>query len=229
MGVQDYAKLSDLAAGEIEQLELAGINLSPADVVKLNYLAWQVENPHTRLHLSRGRPVEVGGVYLWPLSLYGQDWFDSIGCKMGGNRICTYALAYAMSKQYDDGDPLYISNIKRAIKAWASKLRCTFGELNVAIAQVLQQEENPELPPDPNAKGTTFGDYSAFLAAATNESPEYWETRCAASYTRAVLSAILMQNRAEGKSCAGDPRIDAERAFGYAIEKIRKRVEVSDV
>ena len=227
--MQDVAKLSDLAAAEIDELTSAGVNLSPTEVIEINALAWQVESSHTRLHLSRGVPVEIGGAWLWPLSLYGQEFFDRVGSHLGGNRICTYAIAYVMANQYNEGEPLNMIDPKRTIKAWASKLRCRFSQLIIAISQVLQQDEEPEMPNNPDAKGMTIGDFSAFLSSVAGATPDFWERRCAVSYTHSVLTTIMMQNRADDKPCAGDPRIEATRALGYAIDKIRKRRGVSDV
>lgn len=221
--MDDRATLNHLAEAEIERLRENGVELTPAEIVKLNSLGWDVQTPETRRHLSRGVPVEVAGVYLWPLSLYAQDWFDRVGSRMRGEIAQGYALAYAMAYGRAEGEPLAISGraARKTVKRWGKKLKCTYGEMAVAMEQVLTQEEESELPPDKTASGgMSFGEFSAFLASACGGDPDFWERRCSSGYTHAVLTALAKQNDADGKSTAGDARIHAERALGWAAEKI---------
>lgn len=220
----DTAKLSELAQAEIETLQGDGISLTPAEIVEINALAWAVEKPETRRLLSRGVPVEVGGVYLWPMTLYGQEWFDRVGCQFTSTKLQNYALAYAMAHGREDGDRLAAEGRKaeKDIMAWVKTLRCTFGELIVAVDQVLQQDEEPEQPPNKKNSGMTLGEFSAFLASACGATPDFWERRCAASYTYAMLEVMVKQNAADDKPCASDPKMKAERALGWKIDKIRE-------
>ncbi|MFA5423474.1 MAG: hypothetical protein WC374_06405 [Phycisphaerae bacterium] len=223
--MQDLAKLSELAEAEIEKLRADGIDLTPPDIIEINALGWAVESPETRRLLARGAPVAVGGVYLWPMSLYAQEWFNRVGCNLSDNTRQAYALAYAMAHGRDEGEPLATEGraAEKIVTRWAKSLKCTFGELNVAISQILQQDEDHEQPPGEDTGGMSMGDFSAFLAAACPGSdPDFWERRCAAGYTHAVLSAIVRQNSAEGKKTLADPRLKAERALGYKIEQIKK-------
>ena len=221
--MQDLAKLSELAEAEIETLRADGIDLTPAEIIEINALGWAVESPETRRLLARGAPVAIGGVYLWPMSLYAQDWFDRVGCQLDGNKQQTYALAYAMAHGRDAGEPLAMEGreAEKTVKQWGKSLKCTFGELNVAISQVLAQDEDAEQPPSETG-GMTMGDFSAFLAAACGGDPDFWERRCASGYTHAVLDTLVRQNSADGKKTMADPRLKAERAIGWAVEKIKK-------
>lgn len=222
--MQDLAKLSELAAAEIDALRAEGIELSPAEIVRLNALGWAVESPETRRLLARGAPVAVGGAILWPLTLHGQDWFDRVGCRLRGQARRAYALGYAMAHGRGDGDTLAVDGreAERAVVRWARSLRCTFAELNVAISQVLAQDEQPEQPPSKTG-GMAIGDFSAFLAAAAGGDPAFWERRCAAGYAYAVLDAIARQNSADGRKTLADPKIRATRALGWYAEKIKRR------
>lgn len=221
--MQDLAKLSELAEAEIDNLRADGIDLTPAEIVELNALGWAVESPETRRLLARGAPVSVGGVYLWPMSLYAQDWFNRVGCELDGKASPVYALAYAMAHSRDPGEPLALDGreAERVVQAWGKTLKCTFDELNVAISQIIQQDEEPDQPPSETG-GMTVGDFSAFLASTCGGDPDFWERRCAAGYTYAVLDAMIRQNSAEKRPTLADPRIKAERALGWAVEKIRK-------
>lgn len=223
--MQHLASLSDIAAAEIETLRDEGITPTPAEIVRLNAIGWAVQSPETRRLLARGAPVDIGGVYLWPMTLCAQDWFNRIGCKLSGNARRAYALGYAMAHGRDEGTALCIEGrqAEKVVVKWARALKCTFGELNVAISQVLAQDEEPEQPPS-GTGGMPIGDFSAFLAAMfPGGDPEFWERRCAASYTYAVLDTMVRQNTADKKPSISDPRIKAERALGWAAEKIRRR------
>ena len=224
--MQDLAKLSELAEAEIESLRADGIDLTPAEIIEINALGWAVESPETRRLLARGAPVAIGGVYLWPMSLYAQDWFDRVGCHLDGNKQQTYALGYAMAHGRDEGEPLAMEgrDAEKTVEQWGKSLKCTFGELNVAISQILQQDEDAEQPPSETG-GMTMGDFSAFLAAACGGDPDFWERRCAAGYTHAVLDCMVRQNSAEGHKTMADPRMKANRALGWAIHKIKKSRE----
>jgi len=153
--------------------------------------------------------------------------FERVGCYLSNNTRQAYALAYAMAHGREAGEPLAIEGreAEKTVSRWAKSLTCTFGELNVAISQVLQQDEEAEQPPSEETGGMTIGDFSAFLAASCGGDPDFWERRCAAGYAHAVLDTIVRQNTAEGRKTIADPRLRAERALGYAINKIRKSRE----
>jgi len=233
----DHAKLNDLAEAELASLRAEGITPTDADIVKLNALGWAVEHPHSRIALARGNPVHVGGAVLWPLTLRGSDWLGRVGdtlvpgwlSRVGHPNIVkgiqAYAVAYAMAHGYSEGGELDADgeDAADAVVRWASGLRCTAGALMEAVEQVLDQDSGPDLPPNPDGKPMTQGDFSAFLAATCGATPEFWERRCAASYASSVLIQVARQNAVDGKPVAGDPRILAERALGWAAEQIRER------
>ena len=227
MGVE--SKLCDLAQAEIDDLVAKGINLSPAEIVEINYLASRVETPHTRIHLARGVPVFVAGVALWPLTMYSADWYCRVGCNLK-SPYDELSLGYAMAHAYDQCEALDCNDddALRIVKRWVKSMRCTRAALIEAVQQVTAQDQKPPVPQNTQDELMTMGDFSAALAAMTGESPEFWERRCAVSYCHSVLAAIMMQNRADKKPCPLDPRIGAERALGYAIDRIRKSREVSN-
>jgi hypothetical protein len=69
----------------------------------------------------------------------------------------------------------------------------------------------------------SMGDFSAFLSASCGATPDFWERRCSIGYALQVLNQIARQNAADGKPTANDPKIIAQRALGWAAEKIRNR------
>lgn len=224
--MQDTRKLSDLAQAEIEQLEAEGVKLTASDIVAINAAAWEVESPESRLLLSRGVPVEIGGVTLWPLSMHGADWFTRVGCRLPGSLLQTTALAYAMVHGREDGNALDIGPIKAALTlpAWRARLRCRQAELVEAVAQMINQDAQIEEPPDKlGNKGITPGELSAYLVANCGNSPAVWERQVSIGYVHAMLAAIIAQNKADDKPCASDPKIRAERALGWLCELIRRK------
>jgi len=204
--MQDLAKLNDMAQYAIDDLRADGIEPTPAEIVELSALGWGVESPETRRLLARGVPVEIAGVWLWPMSLYAQEWFDRVGCKLAGN-AAVFALAYAMAHGRDDGEPLKIEGrtAEKIVTKWGKSLKCTFGELNVAVAQVLQQDETAEIP---QKEGGGLD----------------WEavTQILISH-QFVPNALLATATSKGRACSGDPRLRANMAFGMAVEKIKER------
>jgi len=66
-------RLASLAEAEIDGLAAEGITPTAAEIVHINALAHLVESPSSRVALARGRPVFVGGAYLWPITLYASD------------------------------------------------------------------------------------------------------------------------------------------------------------
>lgn len=222
--MQATGVLSDSARAEIDALLKDGITPTPAEIVLLNYLGQRVETPETRMYLARGRPVFVGGVTLWPLTMVAFDWLDRVRPGMDAwGREC--AVGYAMCHGRGDGNELLLegAQAEKAVKDWFKTLRCTRREYDEALAQVDAQDQRLELPKDPTGKTMTIGDFSAFLSSACGGLPEFWERRCAVGYACAVLSMFVLQNHADKRPCAQDPKIMAIRALGYAAEKIRKR------
>jgi hypothetical protein len=223
-------RLNDLAEREIAALEAEGIRLTAAEVVKLNALGWAVENPTTRRRLARGVPVAVGGVSLWPLTLYASDWLERASGHFNGNAD-VLAVAYAMAHSYAqngelDGDGPEVVDI---VKAWSKKLLATPQELTEAVEQVMAQDATVDLPASPaDGKPMETGDFSAFLAATNGGDPEFWERRCSIGYALAVLAHITRQNAADGKPTANDPKILATRAFGIAAEQIRELAKAQE-
>ncbi len=230
--MRDAATLCGLAEAEIDDLLADGATLTPADIVRLNALAREVESPESRRLLSRGIPVFVGGATLWPLTLAAHEWMDRALPAMPSDRLKTAALAYAMaygrSERGLDHDG---AEAKRAVQRWLGRLRCTWGELQVAMAQIIEQDERPDTPEKPahlppdigDGRALSVGELSAVLASTAGGTPDYWERQCSTSYCFQMISVIVRQNAADGKPLHDDTRLLAEMALGKAIEEIRNR------
>jgi hypothetical protein len=232
--MRECSTLTDLAQAEIDALQADGIALTPAEIVKVNWLATQVETPEHRMLYARGCPAFVGGVVLWPLTTRAANWYRRVALRSMPASLYRPALAYAMAFGRSEGleldQPSHTA--QGAITAWHDRLTCTRAELDQAMAQILSQSEIDEQPPPlPGADkldgDMTPGDMSAFLCASAGGSPDMWERQVSCSYVLAMFQTIIQQNKADNRPSQGDPRITATRALGWYCHKIRKARKVA--
>jgi hypothetical protein len=218
-------RISGLAEAEIAALEADGIRLRPHEIVNLNALAWQVESPEIRRQLSRGLPVFIGSAVLWPMTMHAADWYRRRGCKMTGHALQLQALAYAMAYGRTGlGAAMEGPGAARIVAQWGNRLRCTIWELEVAVSQIIEQDEQPdEVPARHGEKYMSPGELSAYMAATAGGSPRTWERRVSIGYVFSMLATLAAQHRADNER-AHDPQfIRANRALGYYTEMIRAR------
>jgi hypothetical protein len=213
--MQERYTLNDLARAELEALREAGALVTDDDVIEINALAADVLRPDVRRALSRGRPVECGGAWLWPLTIAAADWFQETGAGMPDE---TAALAFAMA--HGDRADLHAQSWPQ-VKAWRRALKCRPGTLAIAIADIIAQDEETEIPrrADDN-DGTSPGELSASMMATAGGTPEMWERQVSIGYVRSVLSVLGAQAKASGVSPAV---ARATMALGMACEKIKAR------
>jgi len=223
------ARLSDYAKVTIDGIQADGIALTPVEIVTINALAWQVESPEGRRQLARGIPIEIGRATLWPQTLAAAEWYDRVGHTMRPSWLATIALGYSMAHGYSEGSELDATGLRAwaAVAVWYARLRCRPAAFILAVAEILEQEAEFELPPDPDATKLQIGEFSAALAAATGISPEFWERRCSQGYAFASLHAIAKQDHADDTPLETDPKLRAERALGWYEEKIRRHHETT--
>ena len=224
--MHDTAKLSDLADAEIAMLKAAGITPTPAEVVRLNALAWNVEEPDTRLALSRGDPIMVGGVVLWPLTLRAYDWHRRVCNVMKTEWLSTVALAYAMAHGYSDGREMECSGVLAVAKvaAWGVGIRCRINTLTEAMAQIIQQDETEEGVTEESDTTLSMGDLSANLSALTGRPADEIESRMSMNHAIRILHYTMQaQERADGGAGKGAAYLKAEQSLGLYIQQIKER------
>jgi len=223
--VRDLATICDLAQAEIDDLRAAGIEPTAAEIVRINWLAWQVQEPSTRLALARGVPVPLGRAYLWPLTMAASEWLSAIGERLP-ERLRDAATAYAMA--HGRGDvvslPYDLPAAQKAVRGWLGALRATPAELSEACQQVLAQGEVDEQPPSRNEDGPapvmSAGEMSAFLTAACGGPPDIWERQCSIQYAIGVLRAVVAQAQAEQGVACQSPAITATKALGWYCKQV---------
>ncbi len=220
--------LSDLARADIEELESKGVDLTPDDIVRINAVAYAVDNPHSRMAMARGVPVKLDTEYLWPFTLAGQSWYRRNAEYMRGDREHTWCLAYCFA--HGRNEILHEGKAARkAVKEWAAKLRVRHAEIVEAVDAVMSQDDavETETPGEPDEPRNTMtaGELALLMAALTKTDAEIWEYRYSQSYVRAYIDAVIQQNKADGESSTADPRIQGERARGLLIKAILDRHE----
>jgi hypothetical protein len=208
--------LSDIAAVEIASLQGQGIILTPAEIVELNAIGWEIETPETKRELSRGTPVEAGGSILYPLTLAGWAWFERVGDKcMDQDAALAYAMAHGSDKEIDTATA-------SDVKAWKRGLRCREAELRFAVQQVIASEKGLELPPN-KAKSVSVPELSAMAMAECGCTPEVWERHVRIGYISEVFAAVSRSSgNSNGAPSASDPRVQGMAAMLFAVEKIKK-------
>jgi hypothetical protein len=231
--MHDAARLSDHAAARIDQLRDEGIDLTPAEIVRINALGWNVETPDTRLALSHGVPVEVGGVVLWPMTMRAYDWHRRVGCHLPTVWLREVATAYAMAHAYSEGRELDRGGVAAAaaVTAWGLRLKCRMDTLIEAMAQIIQQDESEPVPPNPDGKPLGIGDISASISAQTGQTPAEVERGMAMSHALRILHyAMEAQERVEGgKSGRGAAYIRANVAMAVYLNEIRESRKAGNV
>jgi len=219
-----HTRLSDLAEVEIEGLRAEGIDPTPAEVVAVNAIAHAIATPQARIELARGRPVEVGGATLYPMTMHGHAWFRDTGSTFGNDRTQLRAMAYAMAHGGQDM-PTGRDRAAKAIGVWVAGLHCTEAQLEEAVRQVHDQEDT-DLGATDHKGGGALGDLSVTLAAMTRTDPAIWEHRVCLSYATATLERMVELNERDGNAggaVKNDPRMRAEWIMGRYLQRIRRQ------
>jgi hypothetical protein len=222
--MSDWGEIAGNAEAEIAMLRADGIEPTPAEIVKINALAWQIESPHLRLSTARGIPVPVGGAWLWPLTIAAMAWYEDVGAQFATYQSQRHALAYAMSHGYDESlATLRGPDARRAVGRWASRLRCRKEALDVAMAQVLAQGETEgDAPPLQGNPDIQLSDIAAGISALTGMAPEHIERRMSFSYAVRLLNAAIVAQSQADNSAPDPDYINAEREMGYYLLRLRK-------
>jgi hypothetical protein len=215
-GLQDCGCLNDLAAEAIQDLRSQGCVVTDSDICRLNALAWHIQTPGLQRELSKGRPVQCGNVWLWPRSMLACAWFDDQGCRHSDPEM---ALAYAMAHSHNEA---LATATETQVESWGRTVVATRQQLRIAIGEVLAQGRDDEQPPSGDP-APSLGDLSAILVASCGGRPDDWERLVSLEYASAMLTTHTAQQSAAGRSGISPQVARAERAFGWAICKIRRR------
>lgn len=217
-------QLSNQAEAEINELRRIGVNVTDADIVLINALCWEIEKPSHRIELARGRPIQVGGAWLWPRTIAACVWFENIGCNIGDGRD---ALAYAQAHGRDE-------DLEKAgreeVKAWRKNLTCTQDELTLATYFIESQGDSDEMPKDTTGDAPSAGQLVVLMHSLHGGDVAMWERYVSLGYVVDMLTTSAMQSSAEGKE-SNILKDRANIALAYALHKIQKREkeQITDV
>ena len=226
--------LSETAAREIAQLQSKGIALTHDDIVWINDLAREVEQPSGGSTLPAGQPAKAGNVWLWPFTLLGSSWYESIEPWFNGStELNLYAIAFALAHgRTTDILPKLCTykETKRAIKKWAKALPCTVDELMSAVEIVLPVDnevkiEEKDLPPEiEDAQRRDPCEDVAALVAVCGGTPEMWATCVDIEYLNTQARVVMAQAMAEAGD--GKPKLDPHDPVVLAVKNLSRCIYV---
>ena len=212
-------KLTGTAEQAIDGLRGEGIEPSPQEVLYIQQLSLDVEAPKSGVSLCKGAPVEVGGVWLWPLTIAASTWYGDISQASWATasvKMEVYCMAYAMAHGHD---PALVETMgfraRVAVRLWASRLRCTLAELAQAIADVngdeihvLSDKQKRDANDPSRVAESALAQDACALCGGT---PDFWERECSMAYV-----AELVTRGMRLKNALGGAQVD-ESAEALAI------------
>jgi hypothetical protein len=216
--MRDDYDLSELAAATLDELRSLGITPSDSEIVRLNALGWDVEHKGVRSMLSRGKPIECGGAWLWPMTIAADEWYAEIGSGIDPEE---YAIGYAMAH---GSDPLLMGRTGRDVRKWARSLRCSRRELQTAIYEVSRQTVYPEVYREAKPGGDapmTAQERVSIMIQHFGGAAAHWESDVAHGYIAALVSVADAQQRAGERDNPVKQR--AVAAFMFHVEHIKAR------
>jgi hypothetical protein len=227
MDERTHWRLCDLASAEIDALAGEGIACTPDEILRIQWLAQQVESPAGRMALARGAPVHVGGAVLWPLTMAAEGWMQEVNAhtsdKIERFRVVAFAMAHARTQSALDS--IAPRDAGKCAAKWAKRLACREEELAHAVSIVMEQDDNGPEVEDPKRRHSQsgVGDIVAHLIATAGGTPEMWEQQVAIGFVRQQMSACIAQQSAEsGVDAAAANRVISTRNLGLAVEEIRQ-------
>lgn len=210
-------RLNDTARAMLERLRAEGITPTASDIVRINALAHDLESPKMRRQLAKGRPVQLGHAWLWPLTLAATDWYLSTGDQCHDTE---QALAYAMAHGHSEGlDTATPKNVKQ----WARRLRVTQRQLRVAVAEVLDQDDVEHLPPATDKDPATYAQLVRIMTELHGGTIEQWERQVSQAYIFETIEILATQTNAGDQTAAQLMRHKANKVLMLAIEAIKTR------
>jgi len=219
MSIPNHAYLNELAACKIAELEAEGVTVSHADAVMLNAICWALRGEGMPQNIrSRGRPVDVGGVRLWPYTIQAICAVEDIDTSNMSDEDQLYAFAYILAHGREQGvfdKPLSTKKVRQ----WAKRLTCTPEELQTAIQDVTLSDSDFDTGFAKKEKQPMIN-MIATLQRLFGQTAEYWEREVSSGYA----SLIIMDYAAEqaGKQ-ASAKSVKLTRAMLHCIDQIREK------
>lgn len=210
--------INDTAAAMLDRLELAGVHPTPADIVRINALAHDLESPPARQQLAKGTPIRAAQYWLWPLTIAASYWYEHTGRHL---KDPTAALAYAMAHGH-------IDTLDTArwpeVRAWYRTISCTRAQLRLAIAEVLDQDRRENLPcKTASSRMPSRAEIVAAMLSTHGGTVEQWERHVAQSFIFDTLSILQAQAQAGEKTAEEVLKHKANVLLMLEVEAIEQR------
>ena len=173
-------KLTDLAESQIEKLKADGLEVTPQEVLDIQSLSLEAIGEFEDGTRINGRPVIVGNVALWPLTIAASIWREEVEELLDdadyNSRL--FVLAYCMANGHSK--EALQTHGKAALKQvyhWAKHLTCSTADLLNAVNEVLGDKprvtfDDGEETDKDHAAGPSYLAETALAIFGTN--PEIW-------------------------------------------------------
>jgi hypothetical protein len=215
-----HAYLNDLAEHKISELTQAGFAVTPADVVMLNAICWQMKGiggEHSGG--SRGRAAKVcEGVWLRPLTIQAMTVIEDMDIDDMSAEHQMYVMAYLMAHGHIAGAFDCVNVVSEGV-AWGKRLPCTPQELELAVVDINRQSQDYPTGKTSEGGGGSVADLVSILQRHFGETAAYWESAVSAAYAM----GILMDEASEKSGKSNIKAIELTRAMAHRINEIKGR------
>jgi hypothetical protein len=194
--------LCDLAEQEIVSLAAAGVHCTPKEVVWLNDLGCEVENPAGRTSPAlAGEPVRMGKQIMWPFTVASGEFWGRLLVKKafeshdGSRNALAFTLCNGRNPEVFD-NILTVDDARQAVNDWTMRCGATAAERESAIVRCVPDLAAPHVARDKRAKPAdpdASDNLVAELEAGSGLPADYWRGQL---QTHAVkcLRAIYRQS-----------------------------------
>ena len=213
-------QICDLAEDVFDKLLDEGLTLSPQEVLDIQRLSLEASGVTTeeRIRMSRGEPVLVGGVYLWPLTFAALEWEEAVEPLLRRESMRTLAMAAAMAYGHDRAKMATRGeDAVRIVREFRKGLAATHPEVTEAIRLVTG--EIPFGEPDEERSGNIV----LTAASLTGIDPDKLEHDMSIRYLSALVAEAFENNMSSEGGAAPNPQVLAAKELDKYVNELRRR------
>lgn len=222
-----HFELCDLADETISQLENDGITLNAQDVLTIQRLSLGASDFK---EYARGKPVEAGGEWFYPLTIGATSWFaEALEVKQiaENQRLQLYAFAYASAHARQKIEATG-KRILPEVLRWRRNLTCRIDELCEALSEITDETLSiPSLLPavDANISGEQYDadDLTLLMCALVGGEPEAWRWQCDIPSAIKIIEKRLALDGAEGRESRKSKSVECLKELAEFCRQIRER------
>lgn len=197
--------LHKAAEQAIIAMERDGLHPTPSDVLWLNHVAGQCLTPELGAASLLDFPIEVGGVFLWPLTIGARLWYQQHAevWFRGKEPIDTLAMAFAMAhSRQPEILSLCVSPFATKVRIfwWASGLRATVREIQAVVERLISGDtelvriKSVFHKPPADVKASEWGEAVALLCHFyQGTTPDYWLWQAGDGKVNDAIAQVAMK------------------------------------